>query len=216
MNDEQTISQTLSKQIRSTANHILNSKGGSNKKFLGCLLVLIGLIIGGPALLIMYFKGDEIRFARETYERIAASGETVVSTNSPYVFDFIIEDDEVAARIEKVQITSLRPNGDYSSLSKLPNVRELELMYVSDVRPIIPAINKMPNLQDARLLYCGPQTEDWLPMLIHSKLEFLEIHQELPHFISDELRVLSAKNLPKCKIELTNLPLIETSTSPKK
>jgi hypothetical protein len=216
MNDEPTISQTPSKQDRSTADHILRSKEGTNKKFLAVLLVLIGLIIGGPALLIMYFKRDEIRFARATYERIAASGETVVSTNSPYVFDFIIENDEVAARIEKIQITSLRPSGDYSSLSKLPNVRELELAYVDDVRPIIPAINKMPSLQEARLYYCGPKTEDWLPMLIHSKLEFLEIHQELPHIISDEIRALCAKNLPKCKIELTNLPQIETSTSPEK
>jgi hypothetical protein len=160
-------------------------------------IAIFTLILLRPAIL----GAERSRRAEADYQKLVESGSDQVYTYYPEIFDRICLDKKLANRITFVHLSpSGRSIGDYSSLSRLPNVKELEVSYANDVHTLVPTINRMPSLKRASFVYCD---DSELAKLKNPKLEILKIHAYQARHVSDAIVKACQYNMPSCTITVT-------------
>ncbi len=168
---------------------------------IGCAGIVALVAIAIPTSLPAMRRAELARRTEADYRKFADSGSTKIYSFYPEAFDRISVDQNVAARIRYVHLSGVESGNNYSSLSRLPNVEEIEIVYAPEVRSAIPAINTMPSLKRATFYCCG-DTGALLRELNNPSLEVVEIHVSQARVSGDDVQTCQAK-MPSCSIFVT-------------
>ncbi len=168
---------------------------------IGCAGIIALLAIAISTFLPAMRRAEFSRRTEADYRKFADSGSTEIYSSYPEVLDRISADQNVATRIRFVHLSGVESGNDYSALSRLPNVEEIEILYAAEVRSAIPAINTMPSLKRATFYRCG-DTGALLRELNNPSLEVVEIHTSQARVSDDDVRTCQAK-MPSCSIFVT-------------
>ena len=170
-----------------------------------CFLALITL--GGIALVVSrpyLLKMSARSYAERDYQRLVSEAKTEIYVCTPELIERIVVDKSFAETITTVHLSG--PNGatmNFASLRDLPNLATLEVTYGYRIQTLVPTLNTMAALREARFYYCG-EPEMILESIDNTSLTRLTIHSFQPSTNVDQLVRKTKDRLPNCTINLTS------------
>lgn len=165
------------------------------------VVIFFALCVAVP-LLVQNANERELRVRiKEDAAEFAASDTGRLHTWYPELLTHVADNGTLAAKVSSVSLTGIRSDGDYSALTRFPNLERVEISYGNRIGTIIPLLSSCDRLKSVDLYYCD-LTERDLDSLHSSTLERFGSHDfgvSIPEDAIERARL----RLPSCKITIS-------------
>lgn len=145
------------------------------------------------------------RLAASDLRKFQKSGKSHLYAHYPQIITLVAGDASLAPRVTKLHLSgcdfrSSEIGGhNFSAISKLPNLTEIECAYAHGVDLIVPAINASSSLHTLSVYYGGP-VESLIDQCNSASLRTLQIHSYSDLEIAAQSIEDFTKRMPECNL----------------